>query len=53
MTELRRGHPLGLLHGVGEGQRGGHGAMAREEEAMEPPARAREGGRERGSGLVH
>jgi hypothetical protein len=51
-TELRRGRPLGLLHGMGEGQRGGHGSTAREEEVAEPSARVREGGRERGHGLV-
>jgi hypothetical protein len=49
MTELRRGHPLGSLHGTGEGQRGGHGAAAQEEEAVEPPAWVREAGREGGT----
>jgi hypothetical protein len=34
-------------------EKGSAAAMAREEEATEPPAQAREGGRERGSGLVH
>jgi hypothetical protein len=32
MTELRRERLLGSLHGAGEGQRGGDGAVAREEE---------------------
>jgi hypothetical protein len=49
VTELRRGHPLGSLHGAGEGQRRGHGAAAQEEEAAEPLARVREGGREGGA----
>jgi hypothetical protein len=52
MTELRRGHPLGSLHGVGGGQCGGHGEAAREEEAAELLAQVREGGRGRGRGLV-
>jgi hypothetical protein len=47
-----RGCLLGSLHGMGEGQRGGHGTVAREEEAAEPLARVREGGRERGHSLV-
>jgi hypothetical protein len=49
MTELRRGRPLGSLHGAGEGQRGGHGAVVQEEEVVEPPAQVREGGREGGT----
>jgi hypothetical protein len=52
MTDLRRGRLLGSLHGVGEGQCSGHGAATREEEAVEPLARVREGGKERGHGLV-
>jgi hypothetical protein len=36
---------LGFLHGAGGGQRSGHGEAAREEEAVEPPARVRVGGR--------
>jgi hypothetical protein len=52
VTELRRGRPLGSLHGAREGQRDGHGAAALEEEAVEPPTQVREGGRERGRGLV-
>jgi hypothetical protein len=48
VTELRRGCPLGSLHGVGERQRGGHATAAQEEEAAEPPAWVREGGREGG-----
>jgi hypothetical protein len=39
---------LGSLHGAGGGQRGGRGTTAQEEEAVEPPARVREGGRGRG-----
>jgi hypothetical protein len=39
MAELRRVHPLGSLHGAGEGQRGANGAVAREQEAAEPPTR--------------
>jgi hypothetical protein len=49
VTELRRGCLLGSLHGAGEGQRGGHGTAAQEEEVAEPPARVREGGREGGA----
>jgi hypothetical protein len=52
VTEIRRGHPLGSLHGMGEGQRDGHGAAAREEEEAEPLTQVREGGRERGHSLV-
>jgi hypothetical protein len=39
---------LGSIHGVGEGQRGGHGAT-QEEEAAELPAGVREGRREGGT----
>jgi hypothetical protein len=46
------GHLLGSLHGVGGGQRSGRGAVAREEEAVDPLARVREGGRGRGRSLV-
>jgi hypothetical protein len=46
------GLPLGSLHGVGGGQRGGHGAAVREEEAVELPTQVREGGRGRGHNLV-
>jgi hypothetical protein len=53
VTKLRRGHPLGSLHGAGERPRGGHGAAAQEVEAAEPSARVREGGRKgRERGLV-
>jgi hypothetical protein len=52
VTELRRGRPLGSLHGAAEGQRDGHGVAALEEEAAEPLTQVREGGRERGRGLV-
>jgi hypothetical protein len=38
VAELRRGRPLGSLHGAGERQRGAHGATVREEEATEPLA---------------
>jgi hypothetical protein len=38
-----RGRLLGSLHGVGRGRRGGHGAAAREEDAVQPPAQVREG----------
>jgi hypothetical protein len=37
---------------VGGGQRGGHGAAAREEEAVELPTQVREGGRGRGHSPV-
>jgi hypothetical protein len=38
---------LGSLHGVRGGRHGGHGAVAQEEEAMQPPALVREGGKGR------
>jgi hypothetical protein len=40
---VNEGPTIGVSPCVGRGRRGGHGAAAREEDAVQPPAQVREG----------